>query len=186
MEKSRPALVNIDDQKIVSAVAGGMHTVCLTNKGEVGDLLMQLHVYIFVRLGTGSFNVLSVLNVVVHTFNCIHKSRYHSFYVLYDTVYTFVMTRTSVFMYTVLLCIYKDIRVFMYIYCSLFYFVLTRTSEFSCTYIVHCFRCTPLAVMMRGLWEGIHQKKAQRPSLVRLTSWGGASNCRREIATPLC
>lgn len=35
MEKSRPALVNIDDQKIVSAVAGGMHTVCLTNKGEV-------------------------------------------------------------------------------------------------------------------------------------------------------
>lgn len=171
MEKSRPALVNIDDQKIVSAVAGGMHTVCLTNKGEVGDLPMQLHVYIFVSLGPGSFNVLSVLNVVVHAFNCIHKSRYHSFDLLYDTVYTFVMTRTSVF---------------MYIYCSLFYFVLTRTSEFSCTYIVHCFRCTPLAVMMRGLWEGIHQKKAQRPSLVRLTSWGGASNCQREIATPLC
>ncbi|XP_062607370.1 regulator of chromosome condensation-like [Saccostrea cucullata] len=35
MEKSRPALINIDNQKIVSAVAGGMHTVCLTNKGEV-------------------------------------------------------------------------------------------------------------------------------------------------------
>lgn len=35
MEKSRPALVNIDGQKIVSAVAGGMHTICLTNKGEV-------------------------------------------------------------------------------------------------------------------------------------------------------
>lgn len=80
MEKSRPALVNIDDQKIVSAVAGGMHTVCLTNKGEV------------------------------YTFGCNDE----------------------------------------------------------------------------GLWEGIHQKKAQRPSLVRLTSWGGASNCRREIATPLC
>lgn len=165
MEKSRPALVNIDDQKIVSAVAGGMHTVCLTNKGEVGDLPMQLHVYICVSLGPGSFNVLSVLNVVVHAFNCIHKSRYHSFDLLYDTVYTFVMTRRSVFMYTVLLCIYKDIRVFMYI---------------------HCFRCTPLAVMMRGLWEGIHQKKARRPFLVRLTSWGGVSNCRREIATPLC
>lgn len=53
--------------------------------------------------------------------NCIHKSRYHSFYLLYDTVYTFVMTRTSVF---------------MYIYCSLFYFVFTKTSEFSCTFTV--------------------------------------------------
>lgn len=97
MEKSRPALVNIDDQKIVSAVAGGMHTVCLTNKGEVGDSPIQLHVNIFVRLGPSSFNVLSVLNVVVHAFNCIHKSRYHSFYLLYDTVYTFVMTRRSEF-----------------------------------------------------------------------------------------
>ena len=38
MEKSRPALVNIDGQKIVSAVAGGMHTICLTNKGEVSKL----------------------------------------------------------------------------------------------------------------------------------------------------
>ena len=37
MEKSRPALVSIDGQKIVSAVAGGMHTICLTNKGEVSN-----------------------------------------------------------------------------------------------------------------------------------------------------
>lgn len=66
MEKSRFVLVNIDDQKIVSVVVGGMYIVCLINKGEVGDLLMQLYVYIFVRLGSGLFNVLSVLNVVVY------------------------------------------------------------------------------------------------------------------------
>lgn len=28
----------------------------------------------------------TVLNVVVHAFNCKYKSRYHSFYLLYDTV----------------------------------------------------------------------------------------------------
>lgn len=34
MERSRPALVKIDD-KIVQVCAGGMHTVCLTNQGKI-------------------------------------------------------------------------------------------------------------------------------------------------------
>ncbi|XP_052100621.1 regulator of chromosome condensation-like [Mytilus californianus] len=34
MERMRPALVKLDD-KIVQVFAGGMHTVCLTNKGEI-------------------------------------------------------------------------------------------------------------------------------------------------------
>lgn len=108
MEKSRFVLVNIDDQKIVSVVVGGMYIVCLINKGEVGDLLMQLYVYIFVRLGQGLFNVLSVLNVVVYIFNCIYKFRYYLFDLLYDIVYIFVMIRRLEF-----LCI-------DYIYCFLF------------------------------------------------------------------
>lgn len=165
MEKSRFVLVNIDDQKIVSVVVGGMYIVCLINKGEVGDLLMQLYVYIFVRLGSGLFNVLSVLNVVVYIFNCIYKFRYYLFDLLYDIVYIFVMIRRLVFMYIVLFCIYKEIRVFMYIY---------------------CFRCIFLVVMMRGFWEGIYQKKVQRFFLVRLIFWGGVFNCRREIVISLC
>lgn len=165
MEKSRFVLVNIDDQKIVSVVVGGMYIVCLINKGEVGDLLMQLYVYIFVSFGSGLFNVLSVLNVVVYVFNCIYKFRYYLFYLLYDIVYIFVMIRILVFMYIVLFCIYKDIRVFMYIY---------------------CFRCIFLVVMMREFWEGIYQKKVQRFFLVRLIFWGGVFNCRREIVISLC
>lgn len=171
MEKSRFVLVNIDDQKIVSVVVGGMYIVCLINKGEVGDLLMQLYVYIFVRLGSGLFNVLSVLNVVVYIFNCIYKFRYYLFDLLYDIVYIFVMIR---------------ILVFMYIYCLLFYFVLIRILEFLCIYIVYCFRCIFLVVMMRGFWEGIYQKKVQRFFLVRLIFWGGVFNCRREIVISLC
>lgn len=107
MEKSRFVLVNIDDQKIVSVVVGGMYIVCLINKGEVGDLLMQLYVYIFVRLGL--FNVLSVLNVVVYIFNCIYKFRYYLFYLLYDIVYIFVMIKILEF-----LCIYI-------VYCFILY-----------------------------------------------------------------
>ncbi|VDI14481.1 regulator of chromosome condensation [Mytilus galloprovincialis] len=34
MERMRPAVVKLDD-KIVQVCAGGMHTVCLTNKGEI-------------------------------------------------------------------------------------------------------------------------------------------------------
>lgn len=59
------------------------------------------YISLSVRLGPGSFNVLTVLNIVVYAFNCKYKSRYHSFYLLYDTEY-------------------KEIRVFMYIYCSPF------------------------------------------------------------------
>lgn len=163
-----------------------MYIVCLINKGEVGDLLMQLYVYICVSLGSGLFNVLSVLNVVVYVFNCIYKFRYYLFDLLYDIVYIFVMIRILVFMYIVLFCIYKDIRVFMYIYCLLFYFVLIRILEFLCIYIVYCFRCIFLVVMMRGFWEGIYQKKVQRFFLVRLIFWGGVFNCRREIVISLC
>lgn len=87
-----------------------MYIVCLINKGEVGDLLMQLYVYIFVRLGSGLFNVLSVLNVVVYVFNCIYKFRYYLFYLLYDIVY---------------FCNDKEIRIFMYrlyiVYCFILY-----------------------------------------------------------------
>lgn len=109
MEKSRFVLVNMDDQKIVSVVVGGMYIVCLINKGEVGDLLIQLYVNIFVRLGSSLFNVLSVLNVVVYVFNCIYKFRYYLFYLLYDIVYIFVMIRRLEF-----LCIYI-------VYCFILY-----------------------------------------------------------------
>ncbi|KAK3089922.1 hypothetical protein FSP39_007654 [Pinctada imbricata] len=34
-ERSRPAKVDVAGEDIVSVVAGGMHTVCLTNKGEI-------------------------------------------------------------------------------------------------------------------------------------------------------
>ena len=36
MERMRPGVVTLPDP-VNQVVAGGMHTVCLTNKGEVGD-----------------------------------------------------------------------------------------------------------------------------------------------------
>lgn len=39
MEKARPALVDLPD-KVVQVCGGGMHTVCLTEKGEVSLFLM--------------------------------------------------------------------------------------------------------------------------------------------------
>lgn len=38
MEKARPTLVDIPD-KVVQVCGGGMHTVCLTDKGEVRTVL---------------------------------------------------------------------------------------------------------------------------------------------------
>lgn len=36
IEKGRPAAVNIQDP-VIQVCGGGMHTVCLTEKGEVGN-----------------------------------------------------------------------------------------------------------------------------------------------------
>lgn len=41
MEKGRPALVTIPDP-VIQVCGGGMHTVCLTEKGEVGN---KYHVF---------------------------------------------------------------------------------------------------------------------------------------------
>ena len=40
-ERSRPAKVDINGEEIVSVAAGGMHTVCLTKKGEVCEILTK-------------------------------------------------------------------------------------------------------------------------------------------------
>ena len=40
MERERPAIVNIPDP-VIQVYGGGMHTVCLTEKGEVSQCLSQ-------------------------------------------------------------------------------------------------------------------------------------------------
>lgn len=44
LEKSRPALVSLEHE-IVDVCAGGMHTVCLTKEGKVGEFTVRFMSY---------------------------------------------------------------------------------------------------------------------------------------------